>query len=252
MEKIFAVVMAAGKGTRMRSTLPKVLCPVLNRPMIDYTLSALRGGGVTDLLVVIGHQGQMVREKLQHSRDIQFIMQHQQKGTGHAVMMCQEALRDYSGPVVVVAGDAPLMQPNTIRAMIDTWKRDPVACLIASIYVDDPTGLGRIIRNTSGDFMGIVEEKDATFQQRLIREVNQSYYLFNSVDLFSALCEIKPENAQAEYYLTDCPAVMLRKGLKVRVEPLLAPIEATSVNTPEQLAQVERILCDSTDHGMEM
>lgn len=241
-----AIVLAAGKGTRMKSELPKVLCPVAGRPMIGYTLDALRAAGVRRLILVVGYKAEDVQEALKDQADVEFALQTEQLGTAHAVMMCRPQLEAYiaagGGPVVVVAGDAPLMQAETVAAMLSDWQREPAACLLGTIHVENPQGLGRIIRDETGNFTGIVEEKDATEQQRRITEVNQSYYIFNAADLLTALAQTRPDNAQAEYYLTDCPSLLLAAGRPVRALPILKPIEAISVNTLEELKKVEEMI----------
>lgn len=241
-----AIVLAAGKGTRMKTELPKVLAPVLGRPMILYTLDALRGAGISRLMLVVGYRADDVRHALAEEPDVAFVSQTQQLGTAHAVSMCEPFLREYvgagGGPVVVVAGDAPMMQAETVAALLADWRQSPAACLLGTICVENPQGLGRILRDGDGKFCGIVEEKDATAEQKRIVEVNQSYYVFDAADLLNVLPEIRPENAQAEYYLTDCPALMLRKGLAVRALPILKPVEAVSVNTQDELRRVEEML----------
>ncbi len=241
-----AIVLAAGKGTRMKTELPKVLAPVAGRPMIAYTLDALRAGGVRRLILVVGYRAETVREALAGQTDVEYALQLEQKGTAHAVMMCRPQLEAYvavgGGPVVVVAGDAPLMQAETISALVADWRQKPAACLIGTIHVENPQGLGRILRDADGCFTGIVEEKDATESQRRITEVNQSYYIFNAADLLEVLGQTRPNNAQAEYYITDCPGLLLAKGREVRALAVLKPVEAVSVNTQEELKKVEEIL----------
>lgn len=248
MKKAIAIVLAAGKGTRMRSELPKVLTPVNGRPMVEYPLTALREGGIGKILVVVGYRGEEVRQALTHWSDLTFVWQTEQKGTGHAVQCCAECLRemvpDGEVPVVIVAGDAPMMQGQTIAALLEHWYAEPTAGLLGTIEVENPTGLGRILRDSDGNFLGIVEEKDTTPLQKTIREVNQSYYLFRVKDLLEVLPQLRSENAQGEYYLTDVPGFLLRKGRTVRALPLLQPIEATSVNTPEQRDQAELLLLE--------
>ena len=238
-----AIVLAAGKGTRMKSELPKVLAPVLGRPMIMYTLDALRAAGVSRLVLVVGYKAEEVKGALAGEADVEYVLQTEQRGTGHAVRMCEAQLRQMrDGPVVVVAGDAPLMQAETIRTLLEDWQREPAACLLGTILVENPTGLGRILRDASRNFTGIVEEKDATDEQKAIREVNQSYYVFRASCLLSALEKVQPNNAQGEYYLTDCPAIFLREGKVVRALAVLKPVEAVSVNTQEELSVVERLM----------
>ncbi|NIL96681.1 MAG: NTP transferase domain-containing protein, partial [Planctomycetales bacterium] len=152
-----AIVMAAGKGTRMKSQLPKVLVPVRGRPMIDYVVEALRRAGVERQIVVTGHGAPRVENHLAGQPDIAFVRQTEQLGTGHAVMMCRPQLADFDGPVLVVAGDSPLMQSDSIATLFAEFEQTHPACILGTGYRDDPTGFGRVLRDDSGGFVGIVE-----------------------------------------------------------------------------------------------
>lgn len=233
-----AIVMAAGKGTRMKSELPKVLVPVCGRPMIDYVLDALEAAGVDRSIAVVGYRADDVRHALVGRHNIVFALQAEQLGTGHAVMSCREYLAQHDGPVLVVAGDSPMMQSDSIRKLIAEFQRSHSACLLGTGTKEDPSGLGRIVRDAAGRFVRIVEEKDATSEQKQIREVNLSCYLFNCRDLLEALDQIRADNAQGEYYLTDCPGVLLAAGKDVRALNVLKPCEALSINNMEELAVV--------------
>ena len=241
MKRTKAIVMAAGKGTRMKSDLPKVLVPVCGRPMIEYVLDTLTALGVDEILVVVGYRSDLVRSELAE-RGVTFVEQTQQLGTGHAVMMCREHLVDHAGAVIVLAGDSPLTQRASLQALLDEFERTRPACLLGTTYKDEPRGLGRIVRDGAGQFQAIVEEKDATEAQRKIQEVNMSTYLFSCPDLLFALDRIKADNVQAEYYLTDCPGVLHKAGRRVAALPVLKPIEALSINTVEELAIVEQTM----------
>ncbi|MCL2118995.1 MAG: NTP transferase domain-containing protein [Planctomycetaceae bacterium] len=242
MVKKVAVVMAAGKGTRMKSELPKVLCEVCGRPMIEYVLDTLENAGIDRILVVIGYRGELVREMLAHRPKLEYCEQREQKGTGHAVMMARPALANYDGPLLVLAGDCPMIQRESIEAMFAEYDREPAACVMGTAYKDDPAGLGRIIRDADGQFQKIVEEKDATDAERQITEVNMSYYLFRTPDLLGVLDLLKTDNAQGEYYITDAPAVLLSQGKKVVALPVLKPIEGLGINHAEELAAVDQAM----------
>ncbi|MEK6236782.1 MAG: NTP transferase domain-containing protein [Planctomycetales bacterium] len=237
-----AIIMAAGKGTRMNSPLPKVLVEVAGKPMIDYVLDALAKAGARRSVVVVGHQADLVREHLHARPGVEFVTQEEQLGTGHAVMVCRETLKNHAGPIIVVAGDSPLMRAASIAGLLDQYEQDRPACLLGTAKKDDPAGLGRILRDEAGEFVGIVEEKDADETQRLIQEVNLSTYVFSPGDLFESLGEIQPNNSQGEYYVTDCPGLLRSKGKSVRAWPGLHPHEAFSVNQPRELAVVEELL----------
>ncbi len=237
-----AIVMAAGKGTRMKSEMPKVLVEVGGRPMIDYVINSLKEGGIARIIVVVGFGGDLVREHLGARSGIEFAVQSEQLGTGHAVMSAQHLLTDLDAPVLVVAGDSPMMEARSIRALMDEYARRPAACVIGTTHKDDPTGLGRILRDESGGFVGIVEEKDATPEQRAITEINMSYYVFHCGDLLEALGKLRNDNVQGEYYITDCPGFLRAIRKEVRALPVLKPHEALGVNTCEDVRSVEEAM----------
>jgi bifunctional UDP-N-acetylglucosamine pyrophosphorylase/glucosamine-1-phosphate N-acetyltransferase/UDP-N-acetylglucosamine pyrophosphorylase len=228
----------------MKSDLPKVLVPVCGRAMIQYVLDALAKAGVTRTVVVVGYRADLVRGELADREGVEFADQVEQLGTGHAVMTCREALADHDGPVCVVAGDSPMMRAESLRALLDEFDRSRPACLMGTAHKDDPSGLGRVIRDAAGEFVAIVEEKDATDAQREITEVNLSCYVFNNEDLFFALDRLTSDNAQREYYITDCPDILKRNGRVVRALAVLGPTEALSINTMDELAVVERAMQD--------
>jgi len=239
---VTAVVLAAGMGTRMKSDLPKVLCPVLGRPMIEYVLDALEAAGVERMICVIGYRADDVRQALAARKNLEFVLQTERLGTGHAVKMARENLQELSGPVVIVAGDSPMLQSSSLRKLLTHFAENRPACLLGTLRKDNPQGLGRIVRDAGGEFEKIVEEKDATDEQRRITEVNMSTYVFEAQELLHALDLLKNENRQREYYLTDCPAILLGEGKRVAALPVLAPCEALSINTPEELLAVEEAL----------
>ncbi len=239
-----AIVMAAGKGTRMESDLPKVLLNVRGRPMIEYVLDAVEAAGVRRTIVVVGYRADDVRAALSDRGGIDFALQEEQLGTGHAVMCCRDLLleresADSDGAVLVLAGDSPMMEAKSLRALLQEYDKNPTACIIGTAHKENPTGLGRIIRDVDGKFTGIVEERDATEEQRRITEVNMSYYVFRCDDLLSALGQLKTDNTQGEYYITDCPAVFLEDGKEVRALAVLKPHEAMGINNLAELAVVE-------------
>ena len=242
MSKQLAVVMAAGKGTRMKSDLPKVLIPACGRPMVEYVLDALDAAGIDQTIVVVGYRADDVRTTLAHRDRIAFALQAEQLGTGHAVMMCREQLANHDGPVVIVAGDSPMTRADSLRRLLAEFQERCPACILGTARKENPTGLGRIVRDAAGAFVGIVEEKDATPEQRRITEVNLSTYVFNCRDLLMALDRITSNNQQREYYLTDCPGVLLAAGKSVLALPILQATEALSINTVEELAKVEEAM----------
>ncbi len=237
-----AIVLAAGKGTRMKSELPKVLVPVAGRPMVRYVIDALRAAGVDRIVIVVGYRADLVRAELAGLPGIEFADQTEQLGTGHAAMMCRQQLASHDGPVVVVAGDSPMLQADSVATLLAEARSRRTACLLGTVRRDDPTGYGRIVRSAAGDFTGIVEEKDATPEQRAITEINVSTYVFDAKELLAALDQLRADNSQREYYITDCPAILLAAGKQVAALNVLKPREALSINSPEELAQVEKVM----------
>lgn len=239
MAETIAVVLAAGLGTRMKSELPKVLIPVLGRPMIEYVLDALAAAGISRTIVIVGYRAEDVQKLLAGRTGIEFALQTERLGTGHAVKMATPLLTGHRGPVVVVAGDSPMLQSSSLRQLLDHFSRHQPACLLGTLHKPNPHGLGRIVRDSSGVFLGIVEEKDATDEQRKLTEVNMSTYVFSGPELLHALRVLKNDNRQGEYYLTDCPGILRAEGKRVEALAVLQPCEALSINTVDELSQVE-------------
>ena len=223
----------------MQSDLPKVLCPILNRPMVSYVLDAVETVGIERALVVVGYRSDEIRRQLHDRSNVEFIEQHQRLGTGHAVQMCLDYFREHSGAVLVLTGDSPMIQPASLQQLLNHFEDQQPACIMGTLHKKNPVGLGRIIRNAAGKFKGIVEEKDATEAERLITEVNMSTYLFHGPDLIWALSQLTNDNQQSEYYLTDCPGILVEHGLEVNALPVLQPCEALTINTVEELQLVE-------------
>lgn len=242
MMKRLAVVMAAGKGTRMKTELPKVLVPALGRPIIDYVLDALEASGIDQTVVIVGYRADDVRGALASRQNVSFALQEVQQGTGHAVMCAREALAAHDGPVLIVTGDSPMLQPSSVEALFAEFERNRPACLLGTAHKENPFGLGRIVRDANGDFQRIVEEKDATEAERKLTEVNMSTYLFDCQELLGALEFIRPNNKQGEYYITDCPGILKEQGKRVAALAVLQPVEALSINTVDDLGAVEEAL----------
>ena len=245
MKPTLAVVLAAGKGTRMESDLPKVLVPVGGRAMIRYVVDALRAAGIGQIVVVVGYKAELVRQELADEPGVEFAEQNEQLGTGHAVMMCREQISSHAsnhpeGPVLIVTGDSPMLQVQSVEALLGDFYQAEASCLLGTAHHDNPHGLGRIVRNASGDFVAIVEEKDATLEQKSIDEVNMSTYLFAPSDLLGTLDQLSSDNAQGEYYITDAPGILREAGKLVRALDVLQPCEALSINNLADLAIVER------------
>jgi len=233
-----AVILAAGKSTRMKSETPKVLHPVCGRLMIDYVLDAARAAGVEKIVVIVGHKADLVREALASHSDVVFAEQVEQNGTGHAVMMAEPELQSHQGSVLILAGDTPLLQGSSLKALLDAQASEKAACVIGTADTENNEGLGRVVRTASGDFDCIVEHKDASEDQRRITEINTGCYAFDTQLLLSSLRKLKPNNVQSEYYLTDCPRILMDDGHKVAASCSLTIEEAIGVNNRIQLAEV--------------
>lgn len=242
MDDAIAVILAAGKGTRMKVDDPKVLVKVLGRPMIHFVLDAVFASGISRAVVIVGYRADDVRKELSQRPDaarIAFAEQREQKGTGHAVMMAAEQLAGHAGPIVVVTGDSPLVQPTSLKTLLEIFRRDQPGCILGTLHKENPTGLGRIVRDARGEFVGIVEEKDASDEQRKVTEVNMSTYVFDGPALLAALPKLGNNNRQGEFYITDCPAILKAEGRAIRAEPVLKACEALSINNWDELRVVE-------------
>lgn len=235
-----AVVLAAGKSTRMKSVLPKVAHEICGRPMVEYVLAAVREAGVKRTIMIVGHGADIVRSLLSAEPDVEFAVQTEQKGTGHAAMMAREHLLGHPGPVFVLNGDTPLLRSESLSGLLNDLTVNQASCVIGTALTDANEGLGRIVRDQAGDFVRIVEQKDANEDERKIREINTGCYAFDGPSLLWALERIRPNNMQNEYYLTDCPAILKESGKRVLAAARFDIVEAQGVNTRVQLADVER------------
>ena len=223
----------------MKSPLPKVLYPVLGRPMIHWVIDALEKIGVTRKILVIGYEADLVKAELAHRSGIEFAIQEQQLGTGHAVQMAAPLLSSADPSVIVLAGDSPLVQPASLQRLLQRFESGGFDCLLGTLHKENPFGLGRIVRDTAGSFTKIVEQKDATDLEKQITEVNMSTYAFRTESLLWALLRLSNQNAQGEFYLTDCPAILRNAGNRVEATAVLEPCEALSINTQEEALLVE-------------
>lgn len=238
---LVTLIMAAGKGTRMKSDLAKVLHPIQNRPMIHFVIELARNLDSQRIIAIIGHQKEKVREAL-NDEQIEFVIQEPQLGTGHAVMQAEPLLKHYEGDILVLSGDVPVLSPKTMKQLIRLHRDEKAEATVLTAVMPDPTGYGRVIRAQNGQVIKIVEHKDATEEEKKIREINSGIYVFHSKELFSALKKINPNNAQQEYYLPDVLKVLIHENKKVSA--LMTPDyqEISGINTPEQLQHAEEIL----------
>ncbi|VAX25508.1 N-acetylglucosamine-1-phosphate uridyltransferase / Glucosamine-1-phosphate N-acetyltransferase [hydrothermal vent metagenome] len=234
------VIMAAGKGTRMKSDLPKVLAPLCGKPMLEYALSSARALDPKKIIVVVGHGRDMVKEQFS-DHDISFATQEPQLGTAHAVAQATGYLEGFDGDVVILSGDVPLIKPETIKRMLETHKNSNAAITVLTLKLDDAASYGRVIRQ--GDTItAIVEAKDATPEQLEVKEINSGIYVFKNSFLLPSLKRVDNSNAQGEYYLTDLVNMAFDEGLVVNCVLAEDAKEALGINTADDLENIERIM----------
>ncbi|MCD6447112.1 MAG: NTP transferase domain-containing protein [Candidatus Marinimicrobia bacterium] len=235
------VILAAGKGTRMKSDLPKVLHKVLGETMVARVVARAEESGSSRTVVVIGHKKELVEKELA-AQKVDFAVQTQQLGTGHAVMMAEPALQDFFGDVLILAGDVPLLTSETLIKLIKTHHEEKADATVLSAIFENPHGYGRIIRTSDGNYSHSVEEKDANDEIRKIKEINSGIYLFKSELLFHYLRFIGTDNIQGEYYLTDVLPLMRKDNKKIALQVADDPDEIQGVNTVDQLREAEEKL----------
>ncbi len=241
MNNVAALILAAGKGTRMRSSLCKVLHPVAGRPMINYVIDAVAAASPDKIAVVVGHQSEEVIKALDGS-GVEFAVQEPQLGTGHAVMAAEELLHDYTGDILILCGDIPLIQQRTLQYFIEYHRLEAAKLTVMTTRMENPQGYGRIIRDSRGFVSAIVEEKDATEECKRINEINTGIYLVKASLLFSLLTKIGSDNAQSEYYLTDIVKEAAKENELVRGFELRDSYEAIGINTRSELARVSGVI----------
>lgn len=249
MGEFAAIVMAAGKGTRMKSALCKVLHPVAGRSMILYVIDAVRACGLKKIVLVVGHQAPDVMSRCS-GPDIEFAVQEPQLGTGHAAAATAESFQGFSGDILILCGDVPLITPETLTTFQQFHLERSSRITVMTTHVDNPHGYGRIVRNERRELIGIVEEKDATESQKAINEVNTGIYIAEAKLLFSLLSRIKNHNAQGEYYLTDIITEAVNESITVHGFVLEDGLEATGINTRAELARASAVIWDQTRRNL--
>ncbi len=242
MSNTTAIILAAGKSTRMKSEMPKVLHDICGRSMLSYVIEACRGAGVGRLVIVVGHRKDDVIEAFSDCDDIVWVEQKDQKGTGHAAQMCKDALANCDGQVLCIAGDMPLIRQNTLEELLAENARSGDAVTLATSVLDDPSSYGRIIRDDAGKLAAIVEDKDCTDAQRNVCEVNVSYYCYDGKRMFGLLDDLSNDNAKGEYYITDTVADSLKKGWGAGAVAAVPPEDAMGINSRADLAIVARMM----------
>ena len=235
-----AIILAAGAGTRMKSKKPKVAHEVLGRPLVRWVVSAAKQAGAARIVAVVGHCKEQVIPLVQDETEI--VVQPDRKGTADAVAVCHEALADFDGSLLVLSGDCPLITAATVERLVAEREAANAAVSLLTMKLPDPYGYGRIIRNDEGNVVGIVEQKDATDDQALIKECNAGFYCFDSKWVFEALTHIDNNNAQGEFYLTDVIALAVEQGRAVAAVTTDNLHECLGVNSRVQLAQATKVM----------
>ena len=228
----WTIILAAGKGKRMKSDLAKVLHPVCGVPMLTHAVAAARAAGARKIVVVIGHQGERIRELFGRDELI-FVEQRDLLGTGHAVLQTREVFRDYTGTVVILCGDVPLILPETVRGLYDRHRSTGAVVTVLTTIPAEPAGYGRVVKAKDGSVLKIVEDRDATPEEKQIREINTGIYCVESPFLFDAVGSLGNTNAQREYYLTDIVEMACRNGFRVMSSLAPDPVEVMGINTSD-------------------
>ncbi|MGH7816050.1 MAG: NTP transferase domain-containing protein, partial [Candidatus Binatia bacterium] len=241
MQELGVILLAAGQGTRMKSALPKVLHPLGGKPLFLHALATAQQLHPARVAVIIGHGADAVRQAYS-GNDVAWLVQEQQLGTGHAALCAKSTFRDFHGDVLILSGDVPLIRECTLRALVEHHRFKRAAVTLLTALLDEPNGYGRILRAGVGTISAIVEENDASAQQRQIREVNAGIYVASAAFLFRALSGVKNDNRQKEYYLPDIVAIGLAEGKTIETLGVDDAREMMGVNTREEIAFMEKNL----------
>jgi UDP-N-acetylglucosamine diphosphorylase/glucosamine-1-phosphate N-acetyltransferase len=237
------IILAAGKGTRMKSSLAKVLLPLAGHPLLHYTLDLSSKLNPVQTIVVVGHQADQVQQAFA-DRGVEFVLQHEQLGTGHAAKQAKKKLENFKGLVLVLCGDMPLIRPDTLLEMVAGHRASGAKCTVLTLKSDGLHDFGRIIRDEKGLILKIVEFKDASDVEKKVDEFNSGVYCFDSVLFFKALEHVDSNNAQNEYYLTDTIEYLVRKRYPVQATQTQNANEILGINSPDDLNRAERLLVD--------
>lgn len=240
MTNIFAVILAAGQGTRMKSKLYKVLHPVCGKPMVEHVVDHIQSVNVDRIVTVVGHGAELVKETLGEKSE--YVLQAEQLGTAHAIQQAEPILGKLEGTTLVVCGDTPLIRPETMQALFEHHAKQNAKATILTAVAENPTGYGRVLRDTDGKVAQIVEQKDATEQQKLVTEINTGTYCFDNKALFEALKLVNNHNAQGEYYLPDVIEILQQQGEIVSAFVTDSFDETLGVNDRFALSQAEQLM----------
>lgn len=240
MENRYAIILAAGKGTRMKSKLYKVLHPVAGKPMVEHILDQVEQTEPTEIVTIVGHGAEMIKSHL--GERSQYALQAEQLGTGHAVMQAQELLGGKQGTTLVITGDTPLLTAETLKNLFDYHQGKNASATILTAHAEDPTGYGRIIRDHVGIVERIVEQKDASEEEARVQEINTGTFCFDNESLFEALAKTDTNNTQGEYYLTDIIEILKKEGKAVAAYQMADFDEAMGVNDRVALSTANKIM----------
>ena len=240
-QDLAVVILAAGKGTRMQNPLPKVLIPIFGKSALEYVLDVAEKLSPARILVVVGYQADYIREKFS-KRDIEFVLQEEQLGTGHAAYQTEEVLKSFEGNILILCGDMPLIQIETLRQLLNQHKKIEAKCTLLTLKASETNDFGRIIRDDKGSILKIVEFGDASEKEKNVDEFNSGVYCFDKKLFFKALSSIGDNNLQKEHYLTDTIEYFVKSGYRVASIQTENTEEIIGVNSPDDLKRVEDLL----------
>lgn len=244
MKKLITLILAAGKGTRMKSDLPKVIHKIKGKELVKFVIDQAKNAGSDDIWLITGHKSELV-EAATSGLGVRYVLQKEQLGTGHAVMQAENVLEGISGDVLILCGDVPLLKPETLKKFRDHHISSGAVATVMTTDFDDPFGYGRIVKNSDGQIIKIVEQKDASEEEKQIKEINSGVYIIDKNELFSSLKNISSDNAGREYYLTDVIGILKNRNSKVGTFKIKDNNEILGINTVEQLKLAESIMDSS-------
>lgn len=250
-EKLRTIILAAGKGTRMKSDLAKVLHPLCGEPMLSYVVETAKLMDSEEIIVIVGHQARTVEERFRN-QDLIFIEQQHLLGTGHAVLQARERLENYDGAILILCGDVPLLKPSTVRSLLDRHVTTGASVTVLTTALSDPTGYGRIVKGPGGEVLRIVEERDATVEEKKIGEINTGIYCAERKFLFDALMGLDNNNNQKEYYLTDIIHIAYKNGFKAESMVVRDHREVMGINTHDDLEKACLYLRNMDEGGLDL
>ncbi|MFA7254316.1 MAG: sugar phosphate nucleotidyltransferase [Patescibacteria group bacterium] len=244
MEKMIALILAAGKGTRMNegkeSEIPKVMFQINNEPIIRHSVRLVQNAGIKKIVLVVGYKKELIKNYF--GDEVDYVVQEEQLGTGHAAMIAKEKLWGRSESLIIFYGDNCLYRPETVKKLIDLYEKERPTIAMLTAITDDPTGYGRVFRDEKGDVIGITEHKDCTPEELKNKEWNPGFYILDSNWFWENITKLKPMNSQKEYYLTDMIVLAREQNKRIVAMPVSEESEAEGVNTQEQLQKAEQIL----------